>query len=144
MSTIILSETSPEYKAFRECYDVLVNTSEQQVGKICDSLFADGYISETVRDYTRTIGMPDLIKAQKLVDSVSNKIKTNFKMFHGFIAILEGPFNTDTVQILQERYRKACEHKSFHTNQSERVTYTMLTMVVVSSGDESFHSAIDA
>ncbi|XP_064387413.1 CARD- and ANK-domain containing inflammasome adapter protein-like isoform X1 [Halichondria panicea] len=143
MST--LSGTSaPEYKAFRECYGVLVNTVKQQVGETCDSLYAKSYIPETVRDYTRTDGIPDLKKAQKLVDFVSDAIKTNSNVLRGFIAILklEGPFNDDIVKKLEESYRKACEHKSFQSSEKSSDVH-QADDGDVSSGDESFHSAID-
>ena len=132
---------SPEYKAFKKCYNVIVNNVKQQVGEICDSLYAKGYLTETVRDYTRTDGIPDLKKAQKLVDSVSDAIKLNPNVFHGFIAILEGPFNGDIVKILQKSHR---EHELVHTsNHSSEKWSDAHQDGDVSSGDESFHSAID-
>ncbi len=142
---------SPEYQAFRECYDLLVNNVTVQIGEICNSLFAEGYITETVRDYTRTDGIQNLKKAQQLVDSVSDGIKTNPNIFYGFIAILEakGPFNDDIVRILQKTYLEVCDQEQIQPNQDvidlHQADYPaeLSGDGDVSLGDESFHSAID-
>ena len=98
------STSTPEYRAFQQCYETLILTIKLQPGAFCDSLFAKGYIPETVRDYTRNESNVDKKKAEKLVDSVIDQIKHDSSLFYGFIKILK----SRCLDKLAERLEQCC------------------------------------
>ena len=99
------STSTPEYRAFQQCYETLILTIKLQPGAFCDSLFAKRYIPEAVRDYTRNEANVDEKKAEKLVDSVIDQIKHDSSVFYGFIEILQ----SHSLDKLAERLKQCCE-----------------------------------
>ena len=102
------STSTPEYRAFRQCYEALILTVKLQPGEFCDSLFAKGYIPEAVRDYTRSESNVDKKKAQTLVDSVIDQIKHDSSVFYGFIKILRSRCLDKLAETL-EQYCVGCK-----------------------------------
>ena len=128
------STNSPEYVAFRKCYEELVTAISTQVGTFCDALFAKGFISESVRDFTRNRSVLDGEKAEKLVDTVIDRIKFNPKLLSCFIEIVRGPSTDEIADKLQHYYDAECKRKQ--SSQAQKNDEE-------SSGDESFHSFPD-
>ncbi len=135
-----IRDTTPEYLAFQKYYENVIGTVKEQPGAICDALFAKGYVPTSVRDFTRNMSILDEVKAQKLVDTMIDRIGKDPNVFHGFVDILKGPSTDDIVTLLQKAYDTECglvgdlepvhlasqQAKSSEDNDS--------------SGDESFHS----
>ena len=153
-----IRDTTPEYLAFRKCYENVIATVKEQPGAICDALFAKGYVPSSVRDFTRNMSILDEVKAQKLVDTMIDRIEHDPNVFHGFVNILEGPSTDDIVRLLQEAYDTECglvgdpelEHRASYQarfSETEQLISHQLTVRPAdatedndSSGDESFHS----
>ena len=83
-------EPSPEYLVFRENYTLLIDIVKADPGYFCDVLFSNGYISNDIRDYTRTIAIPETEKARRLIDAVIDQIEYKPSVFHGFVEALKG------------------------------------------------------
>ena len=159
-----IRDTTPEYLAFRKCYENVIATVKEQPGAICDALYAKGYVHTSVRDFTRNMSILDEVKAQKLVDTIIDRIEHDPNVFHGFVDIIKGPSTDDIVRILQEAYDTECgivgagdpEPEQSHQakfsaecdyRELEQLTSHQLTSKLTegtedndSSGDESFHS----
>ncbi len=160
-----IRDTTPEYLAFRKCYENVIGTVKEQPGAICDALFAKGYVPTSVRDFTRNMSILDEVKAQKLVDTIIGRIYDNPNVFHGFVDILKGPSTDDIVTLLQEAYdterglvghlepehlasQQAKSSAECDYRESEQLVSHQLaakpnvlgTEDNDSSGDESFHS----
>ena len=95
---------TPEYLAFRTCYEQVIRVAKIDPGSLCDALFSRGYIPESVRDYTRTDSLPDENKARKLIDNVIDHIRDDPKVFHEFINILESQHYDNLKKRLIETY----------------------------------------
>ncbi len=81
------SDSTPEYLTLRRSYLALITHVKEQPGTICDSLFAKGYISTTFRDFVRSRAHSDEEKAQKLMDTVLDKVDRS--VYYGFLEILK-------------------------------------------------------
>ena len=135
MATLTGSDTTPEYVAFRKCYPELISAVSAQADTFCNALFAKGYISESVRNFTRNRAFLDDEKAGKLLDTVIDRIKLNPSVFHGFLEILKAPSTDDIAETLQHHFDIECELlKRCSQAQKEKEE---------SSGDKSFHSFTD-
>ena len=55
----------------------------------CDDLFAKGYITPDVRNYTRRFAVPNVDKARKLVDAVYDQIKQDPNVFNEFLELIK-------------------------------------------------------
>ena len=101
------STFSPEYRTFRKCYPTIIHYVKEQPGTFCDALFANNYIPITVRDYTRNKYISDEEKAQKLTDTLIDRIEQDPSVFHGFIKIIEedGPWADEFARKLKDGYK---------------------------------------
>ena len=98
MAVSTTTVATPEYLAFRECYEQVIKVAKLDPGLLCDALFARGYITESVRDYTRTDSIQDEKKARKLVDNVIDHIRDDPNVFHEFVNILESHRHYDNLK----------------------------------------------
>ncbi len=98
------SDSTPEYLTLRGSYKAVITHVKEQTGTICDSLFEKGYISTTVRDFVRSIAHSDEEKAEKLIDTVVDKVKHDRSVYCGFLEILktEGPLAKSIIARLEE------------------------------------------
>ena len=104
-----------EYLTLRKSYQLIVAHFKSQPGDICDAFFQKGYVPPAVRDYVRTHGIPDSEKAQKLVDTLSDKVELDPNIFHGFMNFLkhEGPWADTIVEKLEEIFKKEQANLTF-------------------------------
>ena len=100
-------QSTPEYLTLRKSYRAMVTHFKAQTGGICDALFEKGYIPSSARDYVRTDMIPDERKAEKLVDTLVDKIEQDSSVYSGFINILqsEGPSADSLIVLLEERFK---------------------------------------
>lgn len=103
------SMSTPEYRAFQKNYTILVDTVKDDLGSICNSLFSKGLISESVRDNTRDRNKSDKEKAEKLIDTVCDKIKHKPGVFQEFLTILTDQFANDALEVLNVAFQKESE-----------------------------------
>ena len=98
------STSTPQYLTLRKSYRLLVIYITPQTGEFCDYFFEAGYISSTVRNYVRTDALPEDKKAQKLMDTLIDKVESDVSVYYGFIEILKngGPPANDIVAQLEE------------------------------------------
>ena len=129
------SNTTPEYVAFRHCYEKLISTVSAQPDAFCNILFSKGYIPESVRNFTRNRSILDEEKAGKLIDTVIDRIKVSPSVFYGFMEVLKTPSTDHMAQTLQHCFDNECERLK-QCPQSQKTDED-------SSGDESFHSLPD-
>ena len=80
---------TPEYRTIVQCNQMLVDLLKQSVNPIGSALFAKGYISSSVRDYLRMETVNPTVKAVKLLDCLTDRIKHDAETYHEFIQILE-------------------------------------------------------
>ena len=102
------STSTPQYLTLRKSYRLLVTYITAQTGEFCDSLFEGGYISSSVRNYVRTDALPEDKKAQKLMDTLIDKVESDVSVYYGFMEILKrgGSPANDIVAQLEERFEK--------------------------------------
>ena len=100
--------STPEYLTLRKTYRVLITHIKTQPGNICDALFESGYIPSAVRDLTRNRSILNEEKAQKLVDTIIDRVAIDTSVYHGFIDILksEGPWAETITEKLTEQFKK--------------------------------------
>ena len=102
------STSTPQYLTLRKSYRLLVTHITAQTGEFCNSLFEGGYISSSVRNYVRIDALSEDKKAQKLMDTVIDKVESDVSVYYGFIDILKSggfPAN-DIVAQLEEQFQK--------------------------------------
>ena len=102
------STSTPQYLTLRKSYRLLVTHITAQTGEFCDSLFEAGYISSSVRNYVRTDAFPEEKKAQKLMDTLIDKVESDVTVYYGFMDILKrgGPPANNTAAQLEEHFEK--------------------------------------
>ena len=147
------SISTPEYVTFRKCYPDSISYMSKQPGDVCDRLFSEGYISPEVRDQARNVSKTEKERAQKLADTLIDKIKQNPSVFHGFIKIIEkdGPWASDFFEAIKERYeaeiklqqRPLKKEKSKELPQTEHTGSTATNDDEHFSSDDSFHSTTE-
>ena len=150
------STSTPEYMTFRKCYPTIIHYVKKQPGTFCDALFANNYIPITVRDYTRNKYISDEEKAQKLTDTLIDRIEQELSVFHGFIKIIkeDGPWASNFFETIRECYehlRLKLQEQSQHTEMSEKElpqagahrTSVKEEEHSSSSSDDSFHSTTE-
>ena len=98
------STSTPEYMTFRKCYPTIINYMSEHLGHFCDKLFSKGYISPEVRNIARNASKTERERAQKLADTLIDRIEQNPGVFHGFIKIIEedGPWASDFIATLKD------------------------------------------
>ena len=138
MAAHISSTSTPEYVTFRKCYPTIVHYVKEQPGAFCDVLFANSFIPPTVRDYARNRYINDEEKAQKITDTLIDRVQQDPSVFHGLIRIVEGdgPWADDFAQKLKTFYEaeKKQQQQTKHTETAEKDENHY-------SSDDSFHSA---
>ncbi len=104
LSSAKASDSTPEYLTLRRSYLAVITHVKEQPGTICDSLFEKGYISTTVHVFVRSRAHSDEEKAQKLIDTVLDKVKHDRSVYYGFLEILktEGPLAKSIIARLEE------------------------------------------
>ena len=118
-------QRTSEYLALRKSYRSVLTHITSQTGDICGALFEIGYIPPNVRTYATTDGIPSDQKAQRLLDTVIDKVELDPSVYHGFMSILksEGPSADIIVEQLDEAFKAEqalpdCDHSnedSFHS-----------------------------
>ena len=83
------STSSPEYLTIRECYPHLVSVVKDSYDTIGDHLFSKGYVSRKTRNFIRMDSKMPTEKAQKLLDTILDRIVYRPNVFDDFIEILE-------------------------------------------------------
>ena len=98
------STSTPEYVTFRKCYPTIINYMSEHLGHFCDKFFSKGYISPEVRDIARNTSKTQRERAQKLADTLIDRIEQNPGVFHGFIKIIEedGPWASYFIVTLKD------------------------------------------
>ena len=129
---------TPEYVTFRKCYPTIVHYVKEQPGAFCDVLFANSFIPPTVRDYARNRYISDEEKAQKIADTLNDRIEQDPSVFHGLIRVVDGdgPWADDFAQKLKTFYEaeKKQQEQTKHNETAEEDENHY-------SSDDSFHSA---
>ncbi len=80
---------SPEYIAINKSFPKLVNCIEKSPGVITDELIPFEILSEEERSDLRSSGLRDRQKAQKIMDIVMSKVKSEPSFLNDFITILD-------------------------------------------------------
>ena len=142
------STSSPEYLTIRECYPHLVSVVKESYDTIGDRLFSKGYVSRKTRNFIRMDSKMPTEKAQKLLDTIIDRIVYRPSVFDDFIVILEkeGPSTGDLVRELHEVYRTKGEcvvEPSLDQNTEESDCDSKGPPSVDSSSEDSFHSTTD-
>ena len=97
--------TTPEYAALQKCYESTIAVVKTDPGSLCDALFSKGYVSESVRNYTRNDALLDENKARKLIDTVIDQIKEDPIVFHHFLGTLKSSHYDTIKKKLTECYQ---------------------------------------
>ena len=101
-------ESSPEYNTMLSCTPQLITAIAQDPLTICDEMIAAGLIQSVyIREFIRHPTNTDRAKATKLVDFMTDRVKTSPSDFDKFIAILKRlSWTEDIVGILQKKLIK--------------------------------------
>ena len=97
--------TTPEYVALQKCFESVIAVVKIDPGSLCDALFSEGYVPESVRNYTRMDALPDENKARKLIDTVIDQIKEDPNVFHHFLGTLKSSHYDKLKKKLTECYK---------------------------------------
>ena len=89
MAKRLVPTATPEYLTLQKCYEMVIGVVGTDPGSLCDALFSKGYVSESVRNYTRNDALLDENKARKLIDTLIDRIKDDPNVFHGFVEVLK-------------------------------------------------------
>ena len=83
-------ESSPEYKTMISCTPQLNDIIAQDPQRTCDKMIAAGLIQSVhIREFIRHPIHTDHAKATKLVDFMTDRVKTSPSDFYQFMAILK-------------------------------------------------------
>ena len=98
------STTTPEYSTFKKCYGEIVHYMKQELGSICDKCFANGYIPQSVRNFSRNSSRPEEERAQKVADSLLSQIEYDTSVYYGFCKIVKqyNPWTQKLTKILED------------------------------------------
>ncbi len=93
---------TPEYKAFKSCTSMVINTIKYDQS-IVDKSFGEGLISEETHGYYRTQSYE---RANRVVSNLREKIELDAKNFNVFCDILKenGPYCADLLSKLQSKF----------------------------------------
>ena len=98
---------SPEYKTMLSCTPQLNDIIAQDPQRTCDEMIAAGLIQVHVRDFIRHPTHTDRVKATKLVDFMTDRVRTSSSDFDKFMEILKRLSWTERiVGILQSTYQQ--------------------------------------
>ena len=98
------STTTPEYSTFKKCYGEIVHYMKQELGSICDKCFSNGYIPQSVRNFSRNSSRPEEERAQKVADSLLSQIEYDTSVYYGFCKIVKqyNPWTQKLTKILED------------------------------------------
>ena len=101
-------ESSPEYNTMLSCIPQLITAIAQDPLTICDEMIAAGLIQSVyIREFIRHPTNTDRAKATKLVDFMTDRVKTSPSDFNKFMDILKRlSWTEDIVGILQKKLIK--------------------------------------
>ena len=104
LSTPIIS---PEYETMCECCPKLVTLIRQSPSTIGNALFARNFLAPNVRNFVNDRMVSETEKAQRLVDTMTDRIQHFPDSFNDFIDVLEkeGPWTSDMVKELRDLFR---------------------------------------
>ena len=83
-------KSPPEYRAARKLTFKLIECARLDPNSICSHFFADDQISTEVRDFVRNKSTQQDEKAQKLIDTIVDRIEGEPNVFHYLVKILKG------------------------------------------------------
>ena len=98
---------SPEYKTMCECCPKLVTLIRQSPSTIGNALFARNFLAPNVRNFVNDRMVSETEKAQRLVDTMTDRIQHFPDSFNDFVDVLEkeGPWTNDMVKELCDLYK---------------------------------------
>ena len=99
--------TSPEYETMCECCPKLVTLIRQSPSTIGNALFARNLLAPNVRNFVNDRLVSETEKAQRLVDTMTDRIQHSPNSFKVFIDVLEkeGSWTDEMVEQLRDLYR---------------------------------------
>ena len=123
---------SPGYETMCECYPQLVALIQQSPSTIGNALFSRNFLAPSVRNFVHDRMVSETEKAQKLVDTMTDRIQHFPSSFNDFVEILkkEGPWTSEMVKELRHLYRA----KSGCAVEEDQYS-------PIASSDDSFQSA---
>ena len=139
---------SPEYETMCECCPKLVTLIRQSPSTIGNALFARNFLAPNVRNFVNDRMVSETEKAQRLVDTMTDRIQHFPDSFNDFLQILEkeGPWTSDMVKELRDLFRAkggCVVELSSNQNAEESDHDSKGPQSVDSSIEDSFHSTTD-
>ena len=139
---------SPEYETMCECCPKLVTLIQQSPSTIGNALFARNFLAPNVRNFVNDRMVSETEKAQRLVDTMTDRIQHFPDSFNDFLQILEkeGPWTNDMVKELRDLFRAKGGYVvelSSDQNAEESDCDSKGPPSVDSSSEDSFHSTTD-
>ena len=139
---------SPEYEAMCECCPKLVTLIRQSPSTIGNALFARNFLAPNVRNFVNDRMVSETEKAQRLVDTMTDRIQHFPDSFKDFMDVLEkeGPWTSDIVKELRDLFRAkgGCVVELSSDQNAEKSDHDSKDPPSVdSSNKDSFHSTTD-
>ena len=118
-------ESSPEHKAFKECYYWLVKSIEKDYASLGDALYSRGLISRDLKNRLLGAELSD-DKARSILNFIETSIEQDPKVYHTFVDVLmaQGSWNNSIVERLKncfESHSTIATTRSSETNTSTKV-----------------------
>ncbi len=156
-SALVRSDLSIEYKTMVKCASSILNCIKSSPNSIGTAMFAEGYISEYVRDSVGDTSVSKVDKAQMLLNTITDRVKTDPLAYNGFVEIIrnEGTWACCYLERLQNAYKKLslearqikeqCSSDSDDQNIYEELSLEarQIEEQCSSDSDDSFHSLPD-
>ena len=139
---------SPEYETMCECCPKLVTLIQQSPSTIGNALFARHFLAPNVRNFVNDRMVSETVRAQRLVDTLTDRIQHFPDSFNDFLQILEkeGPWTSDMVKELRDLFRAkggCVVELSSNQNAEENDGDSKGPPSVDASSEDSFHSTTD-
>ncbi len=100
-------ESTPQYKTMLSCMSALITTIAQAPQQFYDEVIAAGFLVNQIREFIRHPVHTNRAKATKLVNFMTDRVKTSPSDFERFMAILKRlPWTKQIVGILQSSYQQ--------------------------------------
>ncbi len=102
------SDQSIEYKTIVKCASSILDCIKSSPNSIGTAMFAEGYISEYVRDSVGDTSVSKVDKAQQLLNTITDRVKTDPLAYNGFVEIIrnEGTWACCYLEQLQKVYEE--------------------------------------
>ncbi len=102
------SDQSVEYKTMVKCASSILDCIKASPNSIGTAMFAKGYISEYVRDIVGSTSVSRVDKAQQLLNTITDRVKTDPPAYHGFVDIIkkEGIWTSCYLDEFQKAYEE--------------------------------------